>query len=411
MTQELLLGVLWSFCRTRQVLRSTGAGMLMAVTFGIACAAPATAQSTEILPKRSGPAHVLVLPGPSELFATELRHRQRALDVTRAGSRASSLEQLRQDRSLLEVIKTGDWDFVVLAGLSTFGKTLVIDGQVRVGDPSGFLHHGRLLVEEIRPSGARPVLLVPPRRPGGPAVDQEAVDWAYHRLGREAGASLAPVGEAFARVRRRRPDLALFDRHGEEWSRAGAFLAASVLEATVTGRFPGGSAGPEPAGATDRGLTPELRHLLNREAWATVRDLVSEGGTRDLPPPPFPAVPTLPRGEAVAPGRLAGAWRGPLRLYPWRATLELQVTTDSGALRVNGRIHFEDGRDDVSFEASDPRYEDGVLSFRNPADLANGRTLYHIVFRRSRLYGVAELATDDGGAYAVGGFELKRLQP
>ncbi len=368
------------------------------------------AESTKVIPKRSGPPQVLLLPSPSETLIHELSARGEILEVHGGPSQATSLKGLREDASALEAIRGGGWDFVVLTGHPTFGKTLLIDGVFRVGDPSELLHHGRMLLEEIRRSGARPILLVPPPGPGAPAIDRQAVEWAYHRLGLEGGAALAPVAEAFARVRRRRPDLSLFDPYGEGWSSAGATLATAVLEATITGRPPGASVTPAAERAGGAGLPVEAQGLLNEEAWGAVRDLAAAGGYRDVPPPPFPAVPTLARGEPVARARLQGTWRGPLRLYPWPTTLVLEVFDGAEGLRVAGRVHFEGDRPDLGFEAADTDFEGSVLSFFNPSDLAHGRTLYRLVAQGGRLTGVAELVTENGSIYAVGGLELERVE-
>lgn len=367
-------------------------------------------QTTEVMEKRTGAARVLVLSAASEAFVQELAERGGALEVEVSSSPAASLHALRGDPGALGALRGGGWDFVVLSGHPTFGKTLVIDGEVRLGDPSELLHHGRLVLEEVRRSGARAVLLVPPARPGAAAADRQAVEWAYHRLGREGGATLAPVGDAFSRVRRRRPDLALFDPYGEEWSRAGAHLAASVLECTITGRPPAGSTAPEAGQEDPASLAAEVRRLLDEEAWAAVRDLVASGGSRDIPPPPFPAVPTLPHGDPVTLAGLQGTWRGPLRLYPWPATLELTVGSEAAGPRVSAWVRFDGAQPDLGFEASDPAFDRDVLSFENPADLAEGRTTYRLVAQGNRLTGVAELVTESGDVYAVGGLELHRVR-
>lgn len=368
---------------------------------------PAAAQSTRIVPKAAGPPRVLMLLSLSRRLSRELsaRHRDMEIEATERG--AVSLGAWRQSASSLGVLRSGAWDFVVLSGHPTFGRTLVIDGESRIGDPSAFLRDGRMLLAKVRESGARAVLLVPPRRPGAPAVDQQAIDWAYTTLARGEGAVLAPVSDAFARVHRRRPDLALFDPYGTEWSATGAFLAAAVLEATLTGRPP---TTPETLGEADD-PSAEAAMLLDEEAWAAVRDLAAEGGTRQVPPPPFPSIPTLPKGAPLSSSGLVGTWRGPLRLYPWPATLELTIAEAAEGVHVAGRVRFDDQREGLELTGTGVRLERQELSFRNPADLAGGRTLYRLVSQAGRLKGVAELVTENHGAYAIGGFELTRLEP
>lgn len=348
---------------------------------------------------------MLVLPGSDGLLPQLTRHTG-ALKAGSVEGAAGSLKQLQAAPGVMDAIRGGGWDFVVLTGHPTFGKTLVIDGETRLADPSDFLHHGKLLVAQIRRSGGRPVLLVPPRKPGSPLLDRQAIDWAYNRLGREGGAILAPVGDAFARLQYRRPDVSLFDVHGEAWSPAGAFLAAAVLEATVTGRPPA-----PPADAEGAELSLETQQLLGEVAWGAVRDLAAAGGYRDVPPPPFPSIPTLPHGDPLKAGSLSGRWRGPIRLYPWPATLALDLLDDGGSSRLSARIEFETGRRPITFEGAEVAVREDILYFDNPSDLAHGHTRYRLVWRGRRLEGVAELVTKDGGIYAIGSFELDRVRP
>lgn len=364
-------------------------------------------RSAEVVPKPAGPATVLVLAEPSAALGSALA--QRPLTVRSGVAEAAGVAALRQDAGALAAIRGEGHHFVLLGGETAFGKTLLIEGETRVGDPSDFLHHGRLLLEEVRRGGARPILLVPPAKPTTATLDREAVAWAYHRLGREGGALLAPVDEAFERARRRRPDLALFDAYGDRWSPAGSYLAAAVVEVTITARMPGSIAPSGNEKAVENELPPDVRSLLNEVAWASVRDLTSSGGYRDIAAPGFPATPTLVRGEPVDLAKLRGRWRGPVRLYPWSANLLLDIREGNGGLSVRGQVHFDGGRPDLDFAAPDAELGSHVLSFRNPSDLANGRTVYRLSLVGERLRGVAELTTESGDLYAIGRFELRRV--
>jgi hypothetical protein len=370
----------------------------------------AAGQATKALPKPAGPPRVLLLPGLPDGLLPELAHHAGALLAEPVEGAAAGLKQLRAEPAVMDAIRGGGWGFVVLTGHPTFGRTLVIDGETRVADPSDFLHHGKLLVAQIRQTGGRAVLLEPPRKPESSILDQQAIDWAYNRLGREGGAILAPVGDAFARLQYRRTHVSLFDVHGERWSPAGAFLAAAVLEATITGRPPIPPSRSETKAAASE-LSLETRQLLGEVAWEAVRDLAAAGGYRDVPPPPFPTIPTLPHGAALKAGSLQGRWRGPIRLYPWPARLEVEVTGEGDTPRVRARVGFETDRRPIGFEGADVAVHEDVLSFLNPSDLAHGRTQYRLVKRGRRLEGVAELVTEDGGIYAIGSFELDRVPP
>lgn len=371
--------------------------------------ATAGAQITETLPRSSGAPRVLLLGTETEALAAELE--ELGVRVGSAGAELGSFRGLREDASTRGAIAEGGWDVVLLAGDPFFGRTLIIEGEIRVGDPSEMLHQGRLLLEEVRRAGARPVVLVPPLPPDASVVDRQAVAWAYHHLGRTGGAAVAPVADAFERARRRRPDLPLFDPHGERWSPAGARLAAGVVAATLTGRPPV----REPSAATPDDSETERVHdlelLLNEAGWAAVRDLVDSGGHREAPPPLFPPTPSLPRGDLAIPAELQGVWRGPLRLYPWDAELVLEIAVTGADLRVAGHIAFPGGRPPLTLRPSSLRVDTHRLSFRNPTDLAGGRTRYQLVRRGDLLTGTAELTTEDGSIYAIGGLDLVRDPP
>lgn len=377
--------------------------LLATLLFG----APAS-RSAEVVPKPSGPAIVLVLAEPSGVLGSALA--ERPLKVRSDVAEATGVAALRENAGAVAAIRGGGHHFVLLGGETTFGKTLLIEGETRVGDASDFLHHGRLLLEEVRRSGARPILLVPPAKPTTAALDREAVAWAYHRLGQEGGALLAPVDAAFDRARRRRPDLALFDAYGDRWSPAGSYLAAAVVETTITGRMPGATAPSGSERAVENELPPDVRSVLNEVAWASVRDLAASGGYRAIAAPEFPETPTLVRGEPVDLAKLQGTWRGPLRLYPWPANLLLEIRGGNGSTAVKGRVQFDGGQPDLDFAASDSELGSHMLSFRNPADLANGRTSYRLSLVGERLRGVAELTTESGEVYAIGRFDLRRVE-
>ena len=68
--------------------------------------------------------------------------------------------------------------------------------------------------------------------------NQKLMTETYRQIAADTGARLAPVGEAWERVRSRHPEIELYWRDGMHASAYGSYLAAAVLFAAVTGKSP-----------------------------------------------------------------------------------------------------------------------------------------------------------------------------
>lgn len=143
------------------------------------------------------------------------------------------------------------WDCVVLQGQS----------QEPVAATDEFLSYGQLLDGEIRRRGARTVLFVTWAARG---QSQAPLTAAYESLARATGATVAPVGAAWERARRR--GVTLHDAGGVHPNAAGTYLAACVLYAVVAGVSPVGL--PFPSGP---GMTPAFARELQETAWEAAR--------------------------------------------------------------------------------------------------------------------------------------------
>ncbi len=121
-------------------------------------------------------------------------------------------------------------------------------------------------VEAIRKTGARPVLTMAwaYRRLGWISADQIAQ--AHRELGKELGVDVAPVGIAWERVMKERPDVNLFDPDFEHPNIHGTYLSTLVVYATVFRKD------PMALSYAPLGVTPDVATFLKRVAWETVRD-------------------------------------------------------------------------------------------------------------------------------------------
>src|SRR5947207_836444 len=100
---------------------------------------------------------------------------------------------------------------------------------------------------------------------------QQAITDAYASIGRELGATVVPVGEAWQRFLRKHDRPALHDRDQSHPTLAGSYLAACVFLAVLFRESPVGIDGELP------GLTAQDRGLLQKAAWQECRS-VAKGG-------------------------------------------------------------------------------------------------------------------------------------
>ena len=128
-----------------------------------------------------------------------------------------------------------------------------------------FRKYAPRFVAEIRTTGARPVLLMAwgYRRLGW--ISTAEIAQAHRDVGKDLGVDVAPVGLAWERVTKERPDLGLFKGDFEHPNILGTYLATQVVYATVFRKS------PVDLGYLPPGVTPAAGALLSRIAWETVQ--------------------------------------------------------------------------------------------------------------------------------------------
>ena len=133
----------------------------------------------------------------------------------------------------------GAWDWVVLQEQSTLGTTYDQDSGV-LGSPDSFHSATRDLAGMIAGEGATPVLYMTWAKQAFP-TQSATLSQAYRSIGTELDVTVAAVGEAWAEVRRIRPDFNLYLSDGSHPNAAGSYLAACVFYAVLTGTSPVGA--------------------------------------------------------------------------------------------------------------------------------------------------------------------------
>jgi hypothetical protein len=152
------------------------------------------------------------------------------------------------------LIESGRFDAVVLQEQST----LPVKNAARMHE------NVRLFDGVIRAAGAATVLYMTWARRGEPAA-QTAITEAYTQIGQELGATVVPVGTAWARFLRTHDSPILHDRDGSHPSRAGTYFAACVFHGALLWESPVGI-----RAAVD-GVGEEDRAALQKAAWEVCR--------------------------------------------------------------------------------------------------------------------------------------------
>ena len=134
--------------------------------------------------------------------------------------------------------------------------------ETKVAD---FREYAPKFVEEIRKTGARPVLFMAWAYQRLGWLSMSEIAQAHREVGKELGVGVAPVGLAWERVTKERPDLSLFAPDLEHPNIHGTYLATQVIYATAFHKSPVDLSYLPP------GVTPEAGAFLRRIAWETVQ--------------------------------------------------------------------------------------------------------------------------------------------
>lgn len=172
---------------------------------------------------------------------------------------AATLEDHWGAPSARDRLRERRWDFVVLQEQSLRP----------LRKPDRMEKYARLLDAEIRRRGGRTVLYLPWAREETPQAQKE-LNRVHYRIADRLKAAIAPVGPAWARVRRERPKLKLFEHDGSHPTRTGTYLTACVFFAILTGKSPVGlPAKVVHDGHTLAELEPAVAAYLQKAAWKT----------------------------------------------------------------------------------------------------------------------------------------------
>ena len=153
---------------------------------------------------------------------------------------------------------------------------VVLQEDIPEADVKSFHTFARKFDSLVRKSGARPVLFM--------AWPYERLDWidlkeiaqAHRAIGAELGTQVAPVGIAWEKAMKERPEVDMYAKDKEHPSIQGTYLALCVLYSTIYGES---ALELEYLPKKKGNMTAREATWLRRVAWATVQaeqELVSK---------------------------------------------------------------------------------------------------------------------------------------
>ena len=177
----------------------------------------------------------------------------KAEHVVRGGA---SLKVMWNKTKAPAAISEGDYDVVVL------------QEDIPETDIKSFHMFARKFDSSVRKSGARPVFFMawPYKRLGW--IGLKEIAQAHRVIGAELGAQVAPVGIAWEKAMKERPEVDMYAKDKEHPSIQGTYLALCVLYSTIYGESP---LKLEYLPKKHGNMTAREAAWLRRVAWATVQ--------------------------------------------------------------------------------------------------------------------------------------------
>lgn len=282
---------------------------------------------------RENPLHVLFI-GNSFLYVQNVPHMVEEIASSLSGpcvetamiaSGGATLEQHWRGEQAQARIRDGHWTHVVLNDQSTFAEGWWLEGDARIGTSGRELSdYGSRFAQLIRASGAKPLLVAHWSDAKAPQRDQQALDFLFAGVAREAGIELVDAGRAIKRMQKELPDLSPYFIDDHHLSPAGAYLEALMIYSTLAKHSVAGAARQISGPAIDfnRGavsssivslvdLTEPQAAAVQRIADTTYAEAPERLRWIPSPQPLTAEFPPVPGdGEAVRAGDLAGRWRG-----------------------------------------------------------------------------------------------------
>ncbi|WP_375208111.1 hypothetical protein [Hyphococcus sp.] len=150
-------------------------------------------------------------------------------------SGGATLAQHWKDGAAAEMIRSGDWDYVVLQEQSQLGARIE-NGARKMDEPEAFYSAAREFDREINNADAQTVFMLTWSHKDKPE-EQALLHEAYESIACELGAVLAPAGAAWRLLRERNSGIDLYyDNVHPNFN--GTYLSAMVVGMILVPGFP-----------------------------------------------------------------------------------------------------------------------------------------------------------------------------
>lgn len=293
-----------------------------------------------------------------------------AIKVKLVSQGGMTLQRHWQEGKATKIIKSDDWDYVVLQEQSKLGMVLVIDSDVYFGETDQFFKYARKFDAEIKNAGAKTVFLMTWSTKSRPK-EQDILTYAYTTIAKELNAIIAPVGLVWEQARSSE-QFNLYDLDGSHPSPYGSFLSMTTLYATLfkdnpyglSGKISGLSLSSEGEPSSEPKTLTNISALdaqaIQKASWSVVKNLEKADGYMVVKQPDKNyTLPILSKGDLIDAKTFEGRWYGNSTYGSNYLGLILDAAYKNDQLNIALSFYTPDRQDRMTIQ--DVRIEDNEL--------------------------------------------------
>jgi len=326
-----------------------------------------------------------------------------AIKVQLVSQGGMTLQRHWQEGKALKMIKSDDWDYVVLQEQSKLGMVLVIDSDTYFGQTAQFFKYARKFDAEIKDAGSKTVFLMTWSTKDRPK-EQEILSYAYTAIAKELNAIIAPVGLVWDQVRSS-DQFNLYDFDGSHPSPYGSFLSMTTLYATLfkdnplglSGKISGLSLSSEGVPSSEPKVLTSIStvdaQIIQKASWSVVKHLEKEGGYMDVKQPAKSyTLPVLPKGDPMGTKNLEGRWYGTSAYGSNYLGLILDAVYKGNQLNIALSFYAPDKQDHMAVQ--DVSIEDDQLQLTFMDSLRSLNSQLKFSFSNGEMKGISKSSND-----------------
>ncbi|TJY36292.1 SGNH/GDSL hydrolase family protein [Pontimicrobium aquaticum] len=258
-----------------------------------------------------------------ELLKALIREKfpKKPIEIQLISQGGMTLKRHWEEGRAVEVIKSNDWDYVILQEQSKLGMGLIIDNDIYFGQTDHFYEYATKFDTEIKKIGAQTAFFMTwsvKQRP----EEQKILTHAYSTIAKELNAKLIPVGLVWDKVRNQ-AKFDLYDLDGSHPSAYGSYLVATSIFSALLEESPLGLSGVISGLQLSSTGEPSLdsqplvdisetdAQTIQKTSWKVVEDIRKKGGYIDINKPKQKYVlPKLTEGDVIDTKEIEGRWYG-----------------------------------------------------------------------------------------------------